>query len=388
MKKHDFDDHTLSIDLKKKGQLESIVDKFLKRAVGEMDEEEIQEDARKVKLLPVGTFVGVYYDKYHLGEVIDVNENERKVLIKYSPNNDEYWEDYPAVIEDDIRVISREDFESGVDLKRDEGEGEEKEEEKEEVGIEGRTMRNLYPDSDDSDEGEGDDDDVNLTHSWTSQSQQCVVEYHLSCMARGHGDVVWNSGSDISEFLVNEKGRARMFGEAVKFPLNRVLEFGAGAALPSLVCAKRGLGKVVTITDQFEDGVFKAIEMSVAKNTSPNTQVVVKAHSWGESEADLVQEGKYDLMIASDCIYYPGAHQALLTSASKCVIAGGIWVIGFSLHGNCKEEEILNFFAMAKAEGWALEREFKIEHDVQEAATWSSVPKRGDVFIKVLAKKK
>ena len=357
----------------------------MKRAVGETKEKEIQEEARrKVKLLPVGTCVGVYYDKYHLGEVMDVDEKERKILVKYSPNNDEYWEDYPAVVEDDIRVISREDFECGVDLKRDEGG-----EEEGEAGIEGRTMRSLYPDSDDSEEGEGDDDDddVSQVHRWTSQSQQCVVEYHLSCMARGHGDVVWNSGSDISEMLVNQKGRARLFGEAMEFPLSRVLEFGAGAALPSLVCAKRGLGKVVTITDQFEEGVFKAIELSVAKNTSPGTQVEVKAYSWGKSEPDLVREGKYDLMIASDCIYFPGAHQALLTSASKCVGAGGVWVVGFSLHGNCKEAETYNFFEMANAQGWVLERELKIEHDVQEAATWSSVPKRGDVYIKVLKRK-
>jgi len=42
-------------------------------------------------------------------------------------------------------------------------------------------------------------------------------------------------------------------------------------------------------------------------------------------------------MVASDCIYFPGAHKSLLSSASKCVGEGGLWVVGFSLHGNVKE---------------------------------------------------
>ena len=247
-------------------------------------------------------------------------------------------------------------------------------------------MRSLYPDSDDSEEGDDDDDDVTIVHKWMAQSEQCVVEYHLSCMARGHGNVVWNSGSDISEMLVSEEGRLRLFGGAVEF--RRILEFGAGAALPALVCAKRGLGEVVTITDQFEEGAFNAINLSVTKNDSPGVQVEVKAHTWGESVEELISEGKYDLMIASDCIYFTGAHQALLDSASKCVADGGLLIVGFSLHGNCKEEETFSFFEAAKAGGWALQREFKIEHDVQEAATWSSVARRGDVFLKVLMKRK
>lgn len=154
---HDFDDHTLSIHLKKKNELEPLISKFFKCAIGDFSEEEKLEELRKSKpLLPVGTCMGVYYDCYHLGEVIEVDEKLRKILVRYVPNNDEYWEDYPSnnpIVErreGDFRVVSREEFEGRVVLRRgdeetrerlffereEEGEGEKEE-------IEGRTMRML-----------------------------------------------------------------------------------------------------------------------------------------------------------------------------------------------------------------------------------------------------
>ena len=48
--KHDFDDHTLSINLKKKGKLNDIVKKFLKIAVGDFSEEEKLEELRRSKV--------------------------------------------------------------------------------------------------------------------------------------------------------------------------------------------------------------------------------------------------------------------------------------------------------------------------------------------------
>lgn len=74
---HKFDQHTLSIHLKKEGLLAGVVRAFLARALGQPTD-----------LLEKGTKVGVWYDYYHVGEVVDVDEGQGKVLVKYKREGD------------------------------------------------------------------------------------------------------------------------------------------------------------------------------------------------------------------------------------------------------------------------------------------------------------
>ena len=79
-----FDQHTLSIDLKKKGLLKGIVRAFLLRSLGQAPD-----------LLTVGAKVAVFYDYYHVGRVEEVDGAQGKVLVRYKKAGDEYWETYP-----------------------------------------------------------------------------------------------------------------------------------------------------------------------------------------------------------------------------------------------------------------------------------------------------
>ncbi|GMI40884.1 hypothetical protein TrCOL_g4345 [Triparma columacea] len=109
--KHPYDGHELSIELRKRGELKDVVGRWIRKVQGIQSEEEIlEEKMAKMPILEVGTKVGVYYDRYHIGEVVEVNRKDRKILVKYKEKGDEYWEDYPSKVEDDIRVIEEEDY--------------------------------------------------------------------------------------------------------------------------------------------------------------------------------------------------------------------------------------------------------------------------------------
>ena len=265
--------------------------------------------------------------------------------------------------------------------------GEEKavEEEKEEPDdnvMEGSSMRSLFGEED------FDEDDTNIVHEWAS-AQGVTVQYHLSAFARGFGDALWNSSEDLAELLCDSAAREEKLGIT---PLGlqelAVVEFGAAAALPSLVCAKMG-ARCVVITDQFEENAFKALNATAERAREGGRglcKVEVRAHSWGEGVETLVEAGagKFGLCIASDCLYFPGGHEVLLQSAAACLESGGRFLVGYSLHGNVEEAQILSFFVKAVERGWTIDKEWKIEHERQKAATWSKVQNRGDVYVKVL----
>jgi len=124
---HDYDGHELSLELRQRGQLKDVVGKWLRRVRGiETEEERLERERGRVTMLEVGTKVGVYYDRYHLGEVKEVDVKIGKMLVRYKGAGDEYWEDYPPKVEDDIRVITEEMFEEGVKMIREGEDGYEK----------------------------------------------------------------------------------------------------------------------------------------------------------------------------------------------------------------------------------------------------------------------
>ena len=72
---------------------------------------------------------------------------------------------------------------------------------------------------------------------------------------------------------------------------------------------------------------------------------------------------KANLLIASDCIYNPIYHHALLQSVVGAMDTTGIFVVGYSLHGNVPSLQTLEFFAVAQREyGLAIVNELCIEY--------------------------
>ena len=164
-----------------------------------------------------------------------------------------------------------------------------------------------------------------------------------------------------------------------------MVEFGAAAGLPSWAAARSGARRVVA-TDQYTSEGFRALEMSAEANGTRGCSVRAAAHSWGEGVGEVTGGRPFDVAIASDCLYNPDGHRPLLESASACLRDGGIFLVGYSLHGNVPAEAVEAFFGAAEARGFRVDGGFGIQHDVQNAAKWSGVEGRGNVYIKRLVK--
>ena len=161
---------------------------------------------------------------------------------------------------------------------------------------------------------------------------------------------------------------------------------------------------VLTDSARANTRTFDALHKSVHSNAKLwkiseeeiSHRVMIVPHSWGEEIEDLRRklggEGRggstslADLVIASDCIYNPTHHASLLQSAAGVMSSDGLFIVGYSLHGNVPPDQILHFFHLAKHDfGLGIVNEFMKEYDGQEGIG-SNDPTRGAVYVKVLAR--
>jgi predicted nicotinamide N-methyase len=234
-------------------------------------------------------------------------------------------------------------------------------------------------------------------HTWTCEGVSVI--YHLALLAPGHGDSVWNSSKCIAQHLLSPQMRSELFGttvqERLSWPPRSALEFGAGAALPSMILLKERTGTLVCTDRKINEQTFDALIMSVQKNSKQwglsqeevESRVHVMPHTWGE-EIETLKEpaGEIELLIASDCIYDPTYHKALLQSASGSMSKEtGLFVVGYSYHMNVPPEKVIKFFEVAKSMfGLSAVSEFKKDYEGQ-IGIGNKDPNRGAVYVKVLA---
>ena len=258
-------------------------------------------------------------------------------------------------------------------------------------------------------------------HVWTCPTNaedardEISIVYHLAFLAPGHGDSLWNSSRCIAEHILNPKRRADLLGTlqpsdneredcVFNWPPKTCLEFGAGAALPSLALLKEGAQRVVFTDRYVNEQTFDALKLSVEKNALAwsiddddiRRRAIITNHTWGEEIEALSQvvdaepcndAHDVDLLIASDCIYNPTYHGALLQSASVLINQStGLLIVGYSLHGNAPACHVERFFTEAKEQyGLDILRELKVEYSEGQIGIGSEDESRGNVYLKILA---
>ncbi|EOA90415.1 uncharacterized protein SETTUDRAFT_175461 [Exserohilum turcica Et28A] len=147
----------------------------------------------------------------------------------------------------------------------------------------------------------------------TSASHQLLSGKDLTVRLVGHnplwGHFLWNAGRTISTFLEEHAD------ELVKG--RTVLELGAGAGLPSLVCALNGAAQTV-VTDYPDAELIENLRYNIehCELLPKPPKIVAEGYLWGASTEDLTKhldgDNGFDVLILADLLFNHSEHTKLI----------------------------------------------------------------------------
>lgn len=168
------------------------------------------------------------------------------------------------------------------------------------------------------------------------------------------GHLLWNAGKLTANYL--DKYRDEWVKDKV------VLELGAAAALPTLLCMLSA--KQVVSTDYPDIDLLENIQYNVdlLKKEAPEITLAdtsVKGYRWGEPIDIIWDQGsnKFDLVIMSDLIFNHTEHERLLKTLQYTVKpkTGKVFVV-FTPHRPKLIDRDFGFFETAKQYGFESEK--------------------------------
>lgn len=183
--------------------------------------------------------------------------------------------------------------------------------------------------------------------------------------------MIWQGARALSSHLaVNAKDK--IVGKSV-------IEFGAGAGLPSFTCYKIG-ASVITSSDYPAPSVISNLLENVQRNvdvvtvlTYPNmaklssgndpsssikcSKFSVIEHVWGTDVTSLLlplNGYQYDVVIAAECLWKSDTHESFIASINNVLKPGGTVFLSFSHHIPGLEHQDLSFFEIIKNNGFSV----------------------------------
>lgn len=140
--------------------------------------------------------------------------------------------------------------------------------------------------------------------------------------------MVWNGAKSLGHYLI-QNARDKVVNR-------RVLEFGAGVGIPSLVCHSLG-ATFVCVSDYPTEHILSVIQHNIllnTKNQSEECPMDVVGYKWGSPVECLIEKNGhhlYDLIIASECLWrheqvwfpavchshHPLSHQSMMSFSSQ-----------------------------------------------------------------------
>lgn len=168
------------------------------------------------------------------------------------------------------------------------------------------------------------------------------------------GHLLWNAGiftadylDEHSEELVKEK---------------TILELGAAAALPSIICGLNDAKKVVC-TDYPDADLISNIQYNVDHTEGLKSSVIVERYIWGADYEPILSKirdensnKKFDLIILSDLVFNHSEHHKLLQTSKELLEKNGKCLVVFSPHRPWLLNDDLQFFETAKEYGFKTEK--------------------------------
>ncbi|KAI9795992.1 MAG: nicotinamide n-methyltransferase [Piccolia ochrophora] len=129
------------------------------------------------------------------------------------------------------------------------------------------------------------------------------------------GHLLWNAGRTVADYL-EEHADETVQGKDV-------LELGAGAGLPSLVCSIKGARKVV-VTDYPDADLIENLKQNISSSTfqenTPNIHAV--GYLWGNPTEVITSylddpSAGFDLLILADLLFNHSEHLKLLSTVTQ-----------------------------------------------------------------------
>ncbi|KAF3491607.1 uncharacterized protein GIQ15_01124 [Arthroderma uncinatum] len=191
---------------------------------------------------------------------------------------------------------------------------------------------------------------------------------------------------------------------------HRILEVGAGVALPSITSALAGAESVVVSDHPSAPGLFGPIQSNIRNNLPQHLveRVAIQPYQWGvfdettiKADGDELEsrhvskmahfaaanKGRFSRVICADCLWMPAQHENLIqtllwfltpsessSSSSSSSSSGMAWVVA-GLHTG--REIVANFFRKAVAAGLVIdkiwERDMNATEEMDQAREWGPV---------------
>jgi EEF1A N-terminal glycine/lysine methyltransferase len=178
------------------------------------------------------------------------------------------------------------------------------------------------------------------------------------------GNLLWNAGRTSAEYL-EEKSTQLVLGKDV-------LELGAAAGVPSIVCAING-ARTVVMTDYSDPDLVQNMKQNVesacaASLILPHSHLHVAGYKWGAPTDELLsylprQQGQqgFDLLIMADVVYSHREHGNLILTMQKTLKRSpeAVALVIFTPYEPWLLPKTEKFFPLAEQNGFTVKKLFE-----------------------------
>lgn len=176
------------------------------------------------------------------------------------------------------------------------------------------------------------------------------------------GHMLWNAGIYTADYL-DKHAEELVRGKSV-------LELGAAAGLPSIICLLNECRRLVC-TDYPDPELISNLKYNLVQYENSTSSYLVKGYIWGndvrellekkECDGDLEDE-KFDLIILSDVVFNHTEHHKLLKTCRNSLKRSGKCLVVFSPHRPKLLPNDLAFFETCN--------EYELKSEMIEVAAW------------------
>ncbi|MCJ1281315.1 nicotinamide n-methyltransferase [Xylographa opegraphella] len=165
------------------------------------------------------------------------------------------------------------------------------------------------------------------------------------------GHLLWNGGQVVSEYLQQH------VADLVEH--KDVLELGAGAGLPGIVCGILGARKVV-ITDYPDEELVENLQLNI-DNCKPlkvsESEVIAEGYLWGAPLSANMSSG-FDLLILADLLFNHSEHAKLLHTVGLTLrrLPAASALVFFTPYRPWLFDNDMAFFDLARQGGFVVEK--------------------------------